>query len=183
VAAYIAEKIIEAVFNVSILKGSLEQALPVLTWLVHPVDLPFILVAFSILGFIFMFFLVFIRPKFQKIVNSEITRSSYKQDIVDDILWVWNYSYGTTLSLPPTPFCPFCQCQMDEKNVYQRFDGVFGGSTRNKLICERCGHTPNTYDADSLCKRVIREIESRANTGDFKNANQRIKELTHRGSG
>ncbi len=96
------------------------------------------------------------------------TLSDYDRDEVSGFVWEWSNS---TLGLPRrfTPLCPKCLAEL----LF-----VADGSDKTHYRCISCGFKKNcNMDHDVLLKFVEIEIDKRIRTGDWKNAENRVKAI------
>ncbi len=114
----------------------------------------------TILGIIKFFF----RSKLQR-RSDENKLVLYKSDVVFGMLWRWPFI--TEENLPSRDlwcFCPSCATRLIDKL------GFNGSEMTTNFHCENCGFISRKFigNRDSALKTVIREIERRINTGEWK---------------
>lgn len=92
---------------------------------------------------------------------------AYNQDEFFNAVWRWSYS-GSGLPEDAASFCPNCDMQL----VYHEDHGGYraAGLTNTILFCERCNEriTDLEGDYDHLESRVLREIERKVRTNEYK---------------
>ena len=90
----------------------------------------------------------------------------YISDNVFGVEWHWRYQEGKLYEKYFEPFCPNveCSCILEpvRRSAYQAIDDV-------ALVCDRCGFTKDfEYNWDQLRWKVVKEIDRRIRTGEFK---------------
>jgi hypothetical protein len=112
----------------------------------------------------------FFRSKLQR-TSDENNLSLYKSDFLFGMSWKWSFINSNDLpSQDLWCFCPSCATRL----VCQL--GINGNKMTTKFLCENCGFCSNQFvgsNTDAL-NTVIREIERRINTGEWKD---KIKKL------
>jgi uncharacterized membrane protein YeaQ/YmgE (transglycosylase-associated protein family) len=92
---------------------------------------------------------------------------AYNQDRFFNAIWRWSYS-GSGLPRDAASFCPKCDMQL----VYHEPQGAYraAGLISTVLICERCGEQITNVEGDynHLERRVLREIERKVRTEEYK---------------
>ena len=114
----------------------------------------------TVLGFIKFFF----RSKLQR-TSDENNLGLYKSDFLFGMLWKW--SFINTNDLPSQDlwcFCPNCATRL----VYKL--GYNGKEMTTNFLCENCGFSSKQFVGNNTAalNTVIREIERRINTGEWK---------------
>lgn len=106
----------------------------------------------------------FFRTKSQR-TSDENNLSLYKSDFLFGMSWKWSFINSNDLpSQDLWCFCPSCATRL----VYQL--GYNGNKMTTKFICENCGFGSDQFignNTDAL-NTVVREIERRINTGEWK---------------
>lgn len=90
----------------------------------------------------------------------------YISDNVFGVKWRWRYQEGKLYEKYFEPFCPNaeCSCMLEpvRRSAYQAIDDV-------TLVCDHCGFTKDfKYNWDQLRWKVVKEIDRRIRTGEFK---------------
>ena len=97
---------------------------------------------------------------------------SYVSDNILGVQWQWRWQAGTIDDLVPICPKPACSCRLDhERSSHLAIDGV-------SLVCDHCGFTKD-YDCnwDDLRWRVLKEIDRRIRTGEFKERLQKDRRI------
>lgn len=90
----------------------------------------------------------------------------YISDNVFGVEWHWRYREGKLYEKYFEPFCPNreCSCMLDpvQRSAYQAIDDV-------TLVCDHCGFKKDfECNWDKLIWKVVKEIDRRIRTGEFK---------------
>jgi len=92
---------------------------------------------------------------------------AYNKDQFFNAVWRWSYG-GNGLPTDAASFCPNCDMQL----MYHEDHGAYraAGLTNTILFCDRCNEriTDVEGDYDHLERRVLREIERKVRTNEYK---------------
>lgn len=93
----------------------------------------------------------------------------YRKDIIDHILWIfdWTEGYNGKIALTPEspyPICPHCMNDLVRSN--RASDGYYS-SYPNYFICDYCGFSHKIRKGD-YHERIRREIIRRVRTGEWR---------------
>lgn len=120
---------------------------------------------------ILLFTIRAILSKHLPIVNKEdISLNRYTKDIIDDIVWEWDWDSYTFKDEGATPFCMRCSGILVYKDNNSLGMGHTLHSNYGALICEHCGFKKMLQEESVLdyFQRIKREIYRRARTGEWK---------------
>jgi hypothetical protein len=100
------------------------------------------------------------------------TVSDYCSDVIYDIVWEWeSLQYEEFGNIEPIPICPVCSYQLNCQDHPLQQDFIL-------IECEGCHWwTELKGDYDSIKININKIVEHRMRSDDWKNAQQRIKEL------